>query len=122
MPTVRYIVDDVDAAVAFYTAQLGFTLIEQYGPAMAILDYDGLQLWVAGPAASASRPMPDGARPRPGGWARVVINMPNLSARVAQMKAADVAFLNDMTDGPGGRQILCADPSGNCVELFEPTS
>lgn len=115
-----YIVDDVDAAVAFYADQLGFTLVEQYGPAMAVLRKDGLDLWVAGPPASASKPMPDGAQPAPGGWARIVVMVDDLTVVVDRMRNAGVVFRNDVVAGPGGQQILCADPSGNVVELFQP--
>lgn len=119
MATFRLIVRDVDAAVAFYSGHFGFAVERQFGAAMAILQGDGLTLWLAGPMASASRPMPDGAVPEPGGWSRPVLEVTNLKARVAALKAAGVRFRNDMVDGPGGRQILCVDPSGNPLELFE---
>ena len=119
MASVRYIVREVGAAVSFYTAQLGFTLAKHFGPAMAILERGDLTLWVAGPPASASRPMPDGRTPEPGGWNRIVIEVTGLDALVAGLRAAGVHFRNDIVSGPGGRQILCEDPSGNCVELFE---
>ena len=117
---VRYIVKDVDSAIAFYTAHLGFTVEQQYGPAMAILARDGAKLWLAGPTASASRPMPDGRQPAPGGWARIVIDVADLPTLVAKLKAAGIVFRNEIVTGPGGRQILCEDPSGNPIELFEP--
>jgi len=117
---VRYIVDDVEAAVAFYTNALGFTLVQQFGPAMAILELDGLRLWIAGPQASASRPMPDGAQPVPGGWNRIVLTIHNLDAVVGRLRGEGVTFRNDVVMGPGGRQILCQDPAGNAIELFEP--
>ncbi|OWJ59043.1 VOC family protein [Inquilinus limosus] len=120
MPTVRYIVQDVDQAVAFYTESLGFRLQQQFGPNMAILERDGLTLWVAGPGASASRPMPDGRRPEPGGWNRFVLQVDDLPALVAALRGRGVRFRNDIVTGPGGRQILCEDPSGNVVELFQP--
>jgi catechol 2,3-dioxygenase-like lactoylglutathione lyase family enzyme len=116
--SVRYLVHDVDQAVAFY-AKLGFALRQQFGPAMAILVRDDLTLWLAGPPASASRPMPDGRQPAPGGWNRFVLPMPDLAAAVPTLRAQGVRFRNDIVDGPGGRQILCEDPSGNVVELFE---
>ena len=120
MAQVRYIVDDVDAAVAFYVSSLGFRLVVQYGPAMAIVEKDDLRLWLAGPRASASRPMPDGSRPAPGGWCRIVLTVDDLESLVARLREEGVAFRNDIIEGPGGRQILCGDPAGNVVELFEP--
>ena len=119
MAAVRYLVTDVDAAVAFYTKRLGFALREQFGPNMAILDHGELALWVAGPGASAARPMPDGRKPEPGGWNRFVLEVDDLAALVAELKAAGVRFRNEILRGPGGQQILCEDPSGNVVELFQ---
>jgi catechol 2,3-dioxygenase-like lactoylglutathione lyase family enzyme len=119
MPTIRYLVDDVAAAVSFYVEQLGFTEVERYGPAMAIIQSDGLRLWLAGPAASAARPMPDGRQPVPGGWNRFVVETEDLDATVARLRDAGVVFRNDPISGPGGRQVLVEDPSGNPVELFE---
>ena len=120
MATVRYLVRDVDAAVAFYTQRLGFTVVQQFGPAIAILTRGDLKLWLAGPSASAARPMPDGRKPEPGGWNRFVIEVDDLDALVAQLRALAVPFRNDVVSGPGGKQILCEDPSGNVVELFQP--
>jgi len=120
MAQVRYIVDDVDTAVAFYTGHLGFELEQQFGPAMAIVRRDDLRLWLAGPRASASQPMPDGSQPAPGGWARIVLTVDDLAAKVESLRAAGVAFRNDIVTGPGGSQILCQDPAGNVVELFQP--
>lgn len=120
MAQVRYIVDDVDAAVAFYTNNLGFRLETQFGPAMAILERDDLRLWVAGPMASASKPMADGARPSAGGWARFVLTVADLEGLVARLKRDGVKFKNEIVEGPGGKQTLCVDPAGNVVELFEP--
>ena len=122
MAQVRYIVDDVNAAVAFYTGPMGFRLQEQFGTAMAIVEREDLSLWLAGPAASASRPMPDGRQPVPGGWARIVISVSDLDGLVARLRADEVTFRNDIVAGPGGRQILCQDPAGNVVELFEPAA
>lgn len=119
MASIRYLVHDVPAAIAFYTEHLGFSLRQQFGPAMAILAKDDLSLWLAGPMASAAKPMPDGRQPEPGGWARFVLEVQDLPSLVAQLRAAGVAFRNDILDGPGGRQILAEDPSGNCIELFE---
>jgi catechol 2,3-dioxygenase-like lactoylglutathione lyase family enzyme len=120
MATVRYIVRDVAEATAFYVDALGFELAQAYGPAMAILRRGDLSLWLAGPAASASRPMPDGRRPVPGGWNRIVVETDDLDALAGRLKAAGAAFRNEIIAGPGGRQTLCEDPSGNVVELFQP--
>lgn len=120
MAHIRYIVDDVDRAVDFYTTKLGFTLQQQFGPAMAILGKDDLTLWVAGPLASAARPMPDGAQPHPGGWSRFVLIVDNLPEIVARLTQDGVVFRNAIVAGPGGRQVLCCDPAGNIIELFEP--
>jgi catechol 2,3-dioxygenase-like lactoylglutathione lyase family enzyme len=119
MAVMRYLVSDVDESVAFF-GRLGFELDQQYGPAMAIVRRDDVDLWLAGPTASAARPMPDGRRPEPGGWNRVVVTVDDLPARVEELRSAGVRFRNDVVTGPGGRQILCEDPSGNVVELFEP--
>ncbi len=121
MAQVRYIVDDVDEAVAFYVSKLGFELEAQYGPAIAILVHGDLTLWVAGPVASASKPMPDGAQPSPGGgWSRFVLTVDDLESFVSKLTNDGVNFRNDILEGPGGKQILCVDPSGNVVELFQP--
>ena len=120
MAQVRYIVDDVSDAVAFYVSRLGFELEQQFGHAMATLVRGDLTLWVAGPKASASRPMPDGARPSPGGWSRFVLIVDDLESFVSKLTDDGVKFRNDIVEGPGGKQILCKDPSGNVVELFQP--
>lgn len=120
MVSVRYLVRDVEASIAFYTSHLGFALKQQFGPNMAILDRDGLTLWLAGPNASAARPMPDGRVPESGGWNRFVIEVRNLSDVVARLRENGANFRNDIVEGPGGRQILAEDPSGNVIELFEP--
>jgi catechol 2,3-dioxygenase-like lactoylglutathione lyase family enzyme len=119
MAVMRYIVSDVDASVAFY-GLLGFEVQDQFGPAMAIVHRDDLTLWLAGPAASASRPMPDGRQPEPGGWNRIALTVDDLPATVEDLRSKGVAFRNDIVTGPGGRQILAEDPSGNVVELFQP--
>ncbi len=121
MAQVRYIVHDVEESVSFYTSQLGFELEQQYGPAMAILGKDDLKLWLAGPPASASQPMPDGSEPQPGGWCRIVLTVPELASVVERLRDANVRFRNEIIEGPGGNQILCEDPSGNAIELFEPS-
>ena len=120
MAQMRYIVDDVEKAVAFYTGPLGFRLVQQFGPAMAIVERADLTLWLAGPAASASRAMPDGKKPTPGGWNRIVLSYDNLAAEVTRFRALGLTFRNDIVVGPGGKQILIDDPSGNPIELFEP--
>jgi catechol 2,3-dioxygenase-like lactoylglutathione lyase family enzyme len=120
MATVRYLVHDVAATSAFYVDRLGFELVQSYGPAMAIVRRGDLALWLAGPLASASRPMPDGREPSPGGWNRIVVETSDIVGLAAMLKAAGVAFRNEIISGPGGRQVLCEDPAGNAVELFEP--
>lgn len=121
MATFRMIVSDVPASVDFYSNQLGFAVIEQYGPAMAILQRDDMNLWLAGPPASASRPMPDGAQPVPGGWNRFVLTVDDIEATVQRLRDAGATFRNEIVSGPGGQQILLSDPSGNVVELFQPS-
>ena len=122
MVAVRYMVKDVDVSVAVYTRHLNFTLKQQFGPNMAILTRDGLTLWVAGPNASAGRPMPDGRKPEPGGWNRFVLEVADLPKVVAQLRQHGTTFRNEIVEGPGGKQILAEDPSGNVIELFEPAS
>ena len=121
MASVRYLVRDVAAATAFYVDRLGFEVIQAYGPAMAIVRRGDLSLWLAGPMASAARPMPDGRRPEAGGWNRIVVETGDLEALVAALRESGVQFRNQIVTGPGGRQIVCDDPSGNPVELFQPT-
>jgi catechol 2,3-dioxygenase-like lactoylglutathione lyase family enzyme len=120
MATVRYLVTDVGQAIGFYTGSLGFELKQQFGPAMAILASGDLTLWLAGPAASAAKPMPDGRKPAPGGWNRFVIEVDDLAGLVASLRERGIKFRNEILEGPGGKQILCEDPSGNAIELFEP--
>lgn len=119
---VRYIVNDVDAAIAFYTNHLGFTVSAQSGPNFAILVRDNLQLVLSPPKGpgGGSQPMPDGRRPEPGGWNRIIVQSKNLDGDVEVIRKAGGKFRNDIVAGPGGRQILLEDPSGNLVELFEP--
>ena len=122
MPTVnvRYMVDDVDAAVAFYTAQLGFKLISKTLPAFADVALGDLRLLLSGPASSAGRPMPDGRRPAPGGWNRIHLIVEDLPSQVERLRSAGVRFRSDIITGPGGAQIVLDDPSGNPIELFQP--
>jgi predicted enzyme related to lactoylglutathione lyase len=119
MVTVRYLVNDVPAAVKFYSESLGFELVEQFGPAMAIVSRNQLNLWLAGPTSSAAKAMPDGRTPQPGGWNRFVLQVEDLNALVAKLRLQNISFLNEIMVGPGGSQILCLDPSGNMIELFE---
>jgi glyoxylase I family protein len=117
---VRYQVKDVSRSVAFYTKQLGFKLDQQSLPAFAQVSVGTLKLILSGPGASGSRPMPDGRQQEPGGWNRVVLQVPDLPARIEVLKKAGLHFRNEMEVGPGGKQILLEDPDGNPIELFEP--
>ena len=120
MATIRYLVKDVEESIRFYVEHLEFTLIEQMGPAFAIIQKDDLQLWLSGPQTSAARPMPDGRIPQPGGWNRFVVEVDDIEALVSKMKKAGVSFRNKIITGPGGKQILAEDPSGNPIEIFQP--
>jgi catechol 2,3-dioxygenase-like lactoylglutathione lyase family enzyme len=120
MATIRYMVKDVEESIGFYTKHLGFAMIEKMGPAFAIIEKDDLHIWLSGPQASAARPMPDGRTPQPGGWNRFVIEVEDITAVVMAMKNAGVSFRNEIISGPGGRQILAEDPSGNPIEIFQP--
>ena len=119
---VRYMVDDVPAAVAFYTTHFGFAVRTEFPPAFADVVRGNLRLLLSGPSSSAGRPMPDGRVPEPGGWNRIHFVVDDLDAEVERLRAAGVAFRNDVVSGPGGRQILLDDPAGNPVELFEPAA
>jgi len=120
MATVRYLVGDVERAVAFYVERLGFEVEQGMLPAFARVRRGDLTLWLAGPQSSAARPMPDGRQPEPGGWNRFVVEVDDLAASVAGLREARVPFRNDVVSGPGGKQILIEDPDGNPIELFEP--
>jgi catechol 2,3-dioxygenase-like lactoylglutathione lyase family enzyme len=120
--SVRYMVDDVQAAVDFYTTHLGFTPRTTALPAFADVTRGNLRLLLAGPASSAGRPMPDGRRPVPGGWNRIHLIVADLPAEIARLRAAGVSFRNDIVTGPGGQQVLLEDPSGNPIELFTPAA
>jgi catechol 2,3-dioxygenase-like lactoylglutathione lyase family enzyme len=122
MGVVRYLVADVDAAVAFYTGTLGFELVEKWGPPFAMIRRDDLTVWLSGPGSWASRLLADGSRPVPGGWNRLVLETDDLETLVARLKKAGANLRGDIVSGPGGRQALVDDPSGNPVELFEPGS
>ena len=121
--SVRYIVDDVDAAIAFYRDRLAFTEVMHPAPAFAMLTRGDLRLLLSAPAGGpgGGAPMPDGTLPTPGGWNRFATEVDDLAATVEELRAAGVTFRNDIVDGVGGRQIIAEDPSGNPVELFEPT-
>jgi glyoxylase I family protein len=118
---VRYIVNDVEAAIAFYTRHLGFRVTAQSGPYFAIVERENVQVVLSPPKGpgGGSQPMPDGRRPEPGGWNRIIVQSGNLEGDVDVLRKAGVRFRNEIVAGPGGRQILIEDPSGNLVELFE---
>jgi len=117
---VRYMVDDVETAVAWYTGHLGFTLLSNQAPAFADVRRGALRLLLSGPTSSAGRPMADGERPRPGGWNRIHLLVDDLPSEVARLRRTGAQFRNEIVTGPGGSQILLVDPSGNLVELFQP--
>ncbi|MCK3777047.1 VOC family protein [Ensifer sesbaniae] len=117
---VRYMVDDVEAAIAWYTTHLGFSVLSSHAPAFADVRRGALRLLLSGPTSSAGRPMPDGQKPGPGGWSRIHLIVDDLKAEVERLRHAGVTFRNDIVTGPGGAQILLVDPSGNVVELFQP--
>ena len=117
---VRYMVDDVEAAVAFYTANFGFSVRSNAAPAFADVVRGNLRLLLSGPKSSAGRPMPDGRTPGPGGWNRMHFIVDDIAAEVERLRAAGVTFRNDIISGPGGQQIVLDDPSGNPIELFQP--
>jgi len=120
MVNVRYMVDDVQASIDFYTKHLGFELRNSAAPAFADVTRGNLRLLLSGPASSAGRPMPDGAKPGPGGWNRIHLILRDLAAEVERLRQAGLGFRNDVVTGPGGSQILLEDPSGNVIELFQP--
>ena len=119
MATVRYIVTDVARAAAFYRELLEFEVVEELYPAFARVRRGDLDLWLAGPASSAARPMPDGSQPVPGGWSRLVIQVDDLDAFVARLLNVGATFRNEVMSGPGGKEIILDDPDGNAIELFE---
>jgi catechol 2,3-dioxygenase-like lactoylglutathione lyase family enzyme len=116
----RYLVDDVEAAIAFYTTHFGFEVLSNPAPAFADVVRGNLRLLLSGPASSAARPMPDGRQPEPGGWNRIHLIVDDIDAEVERLRTAGVSFRNDVIKGPGGQQVLLDDPSGNPIELFQP--
>ena len=120
--SVRYMVDDVESAVDFYTTKFGFTLRTSAAPAFADVVRGNLRLLLSGPSSSAGRPMPDGRTPEPGGWNRIHLIVDDIAAEVERLRSGGLTFRNDIVTGPGGRQILLDDPSGNPIELFQPAS
>jgi catechol 2,3-dioxygenase-like lactoylglutathione lyase family enzyme len=119
---VRYMVDDIDAAIAFYTTHLGFSLLTRMAPAFADVARGDLRLLLSARTSSAGRTMPDGRQPGPGGWNRIQLIVDDIAAEVGRLRAAGVPFRNEIVRGPGGAQILIDDPSGNPIELFQPAA
>jgi catechol 2,3-dioxygenase-like lactoylglutathione lyase family enzyme len=120
--SVRYIVDDVDTAIEFYTGQLGFSEVMHPAPTFAMLSRGDLRFILSAPGGGqgGGGAMPDGTRPEPGGWNRIQLEVEDLAAKVEELRAAGASFRNEIVEGVGGRQILLEDPSGNPIELFEP--
>ena len=118
--SVRYLVDDVAASVAFYTEHLGFEILTDFAPAFADVKRGNLRLLLSGPTSSAGRPMDDGTTPCPGGWNRIHLIVDDIDREVARLTDAGASFRNPIVDGPGGRQVLLQDPSDNFIELFQP--
>jgi len=117
---VRYMVDDVETALDFYTTHFGFSVMSSAAPAFADVVRGHLRLLLSGPKSSAGRPMPDGRRPEAGGWNRIHLVVEDIDAEVDRLRAAGVSFRNDVIEGPGGKQIVLDDPAGNPIELFQP--
>ena len=118
MPTVRYLVNSVDDSLPFYRA-LGFKLADRWGPPFAVVKGKGLTLWLSGPGTSARKKLPGGGTPEPGGWNRLVLPVKDIEATVTKLQAAGARFRSKPIKGPGGKQVLVEDPSGNPIELFE---
>lgn len=122
MVSVRYMVDDVEKALAFYVGVLDFEVLTNFPPAFADVARGRLRLLLSGPASSAGRPMPDGVKPEPGGWNRIHLIVDDIGAEVARLRDKGARFRNDILEGPGGKQVLLQDPSGNVIELFQPAA
>jgi catechol 2,3-dioxygenase-like lactoylglutathione lyase family enzyme len=120
--SVRYMVDDVEESIAFYSKLLGFELLTDFSPAFADVKRGSLRLLLSGPKSSAGRAMPDGATPGPGGWNRIHFVVDDLDTEIERLRQLGATFRNDVVEGPGGKQILIQDPSGNVIELFQPAS
>ena len=120
--SVRYLVDDVEAALDFYTRHFGFEVLTSAAPAFADVQRGNLRLLLSGPKSSAARPMADGAQPCPGGWNRIHFVVDDLDSEIARLQAAGVPFRNEVVTGPGGAQVMVVDPAGNLVELFQPAA
>ena len=120
--SVRYMVDDVESAVAFYTTHFGFTLRTSAAPAFADVVRGNLRLLLSGPTSSAGRSMPDGRTPEPGGWNRIHFIVEDIGAEIERLRAAGGNFRNEIVSGPGGQQILAEDPARNAIELFQPAA
>jgi len=120
--SVRYMVDDVQTALDFYTGVLGFEVLTAFPPAFADVARGNLRVLLSGPMSSAGRPMPDGEKPGPGGWNRIHLIVDDIEGEVARLKAAGASFRNEILSGPGGQQVLLQDPSGNVIELFQPAA
>jgi len=119
LAVIRYLVNDVDVAVAFYLDILGFELVEKWGPPFAMVKRGDLTLWLSGPGSSASRPLANGSKPLPGGWNRLVLETDDLVSLVQKLTQSGARFRSEIVSGPGGKQVLVDDPSGNPIELFE---
>ncbi len=119
MAVIRYLVGNVDVAMEFYINVLGFELVEKWGPPFAMVKRGDLILWLSGPGSSASRPLTDGSKPLPGGWNRLVLETDDLESLMKKLTQSGAHFRSELVSGPGGKQVLVNDPSGNPVELFE---
>ena len=119
MASVRLFVSDTEKAKTFYVDMLGFTLVEQWGTAFAIVEHEGLELWLSGPTTSAAQPLPDGSQPEPGGWNRIVIGVVNIEAKLQALTSQGVVVRSEPISGPGGQQALIEDGVGNFVEIFQ---